>query len=151
MTELVRVTSFDRIIPIWQSVRTVYPETLKSRSNTYVAPPTITPAAVISSPDDHQLRSVKSDLAAPTKKCATSDTAAAQMTAGVPLSQKNGRTGMIAPSPVLTPAAIAACTGFPPVLTPPSSSLTSVCSMASGLPTSRRANSSAAVFSKPFS
>ena len=33
----------------------------------------MTPASVISSPDDHQLRSVTSDLAAPTKKWATSE------------------------------------------------------------------------------
>src|SRR5690349_17930050 len=97
-----------------------YPDILNSRPRTYVAPPT-----VISSPEAHQLRNVKSDLAAPTRKWATSDTTAAQMTPGVPPSQKNGSTGMRAPTPVLTPAASAACAGCPPALTPPSSSLTS--------------------------
>ena len=45
-----------------------------------VAPPTMTPAAVISRPAPHQLRSVTSDFAAPTRKCATSDTITIRLT-----------------------------------------------------------------------
>src|SRR5437899_1068366 len=44
----------------------------------------MTPAIVISSPDDHQLRSVNRDLAAPTMKCATRETIAAQITQAKP-------------------------------------------------------------------
>src|SRR2546428_12777149 len=98
----------------------------------YVAPPTITPATVISNPEDHQLRRVNSDLAAPTTKCATSETTAAHSTAGGPLRKKKGRAGTNAPQPVLTPAAMAARTGVPPVLTPPISSFVGGRRMASG-------------------
>src|SRR2546428_11228267 len=98
----------------------------------YVAPPTITPATVISNPEDHQLRRVNSDLAAPTTKCATSETTAAHSTAGGPLRKKKGRTGTNAPKPVLTPAAVAAWTGFPPGLPPPLSSCVRRPSLASG-------------------
>jgi hypothetical protein len=77
-----------------------------------VAPPTITPASVISRPADHQVRNVTSDFAAPTRKWATSDTAAASMIAAVAVVNMNGITGTIAPSPVETPAAIAACRGL---------------------------------------
>src|SRR5256885_7160044 len=82
----------------------------------------MTPARVISSPADHHLRSVNSDFDAPTRKCATSDTTAAVITPDGPLSQKNGITGTIAPMNVLTPAAIAACTGRLVVSVLPSSS-----------------------------
>src|SRR3989441_11698372 len=128
-----------------------YGAVLNSRPRTYVAPPTITPATVISNPEDHQLRRVNSDLAAPTTKCATSETTAAHSTAGVPLRKKKGRTGTNAPKAVLTPAAMAAWTGFPPVLTPPISSFVSVRSMASGSRARFSANSSASAFSSPFS
>src|SRR3989442_4191286 len=99
-----------------------YGAALNSRPRTYVAPPTITPATVISNPEDHQLRRVNSDLAAPTTKCATSETTAAHSTAGVPLRKKEGGTGTNAPQPVLTPAGSSPCTGVPPGLSSPVSS-----------------------------
>src|SRR2546427_12267004 len=75
-------------------------------------PPTMTPARVISSPADHQVRSVKRDFDAPTRKCAISDTIAAVITPVVPRNQKNGMTGTIATTKVLMPAEIAHCSGL---------------------------------------
>src|SRR2546428_13713003 len=91
-----------------------YGAALNSRPRTYVAPPTITPATVISNPEDHQLRRVNSDLAAPTTKCATNETTAAHSTAGGPPRKKKGRTGTKAPKPLLTPPGKAALNGFRP-------------------------------------
>src|SRR2546423_15118918 len=85
----------------------------KANPMTYVAPPTITPASVISRPADHQLRSVTSDLAAPTRKCAIKETIAAAMIAPDPVAKMNGITGMIAPAAVLSPAAMAAWVALP--------------------------------------
>src|SRR5450755_1683185 len=79
----------------------------------YVAPPTTTPARVISRPEDHHVRSVTRDLAAPTRKWATSEITAAATMATVPVVNMNGITGMIAPRPVLMPAAAEAWTGSP--------------------------------------
>ena len=84
-------------------------------------------------------------------KCATRETIAAQITPAVPPIQKNGSTGIIAPIPVLRPAATAAWPGFPPALTPPSSSVTSACNMASGWLPSRTASSSAWALPSPLS
>ena len=58
------------------------------------------PIAVISRPDDHQERTVISDLAAPTAKCAASEMMAAAMTASIPLRKKKGMIGMAAPTAV---------------------------------------------------
>ncbi len=69
------------------------------------------PAALISRPADHHVRSVSSDFAAATRKWATSEIAAATRIATVPVVNMNGITGTIAPSPVETPAAIADCVG----------------------------------------
>src|SRR5437867_2118646 len=68
----------------------------------------MTPATVISNPDDHQLRSVNSDLAAPTAKWAISDRAKATTTAVKPPRKKKGITGIMAPTPVLRKPAKAA-------------------------------------------
>ena len=111
----------------------------------------MTPASVISSPADHHVRSVKSDFDAPTRKCATRETIAAVITPVEPRSQKNGITGTIAPMNVLTPAAIADCTGFPAVSSPPSSSGACTLSSASGLPDSCSARRSAISLSMPLS
>src|SRR5262249_42392180 len=79
--------------PRWNRVRRRRPrpaqvETLKITPSRYVAPPTMIPATVISSPEAHQLRSVKSDFATPTRKCAISEITAAHTSAGVPLRKK---------------------------------------------------------------
>src|ERR1700691_4668258 len=66
----------------------------------YVTAPSTAPTTVISRPEDHQERTVMRDLAAPTAKCAASETMAAAMTAGVPCQQKKGMTGMMAPTAV---------------------------------------------------
>src|SRR3981189_3183220 len=101
------------------------------RPAAYVAPPTRTPASVISRPADHQLRSVKRDLAAPTRKWATRETAAATTTPVVPLRKKKGRTGTMAPRKVLMPAAKADWTGCPPdSLAPPTSPAAGTLSLA---------------------
>jgi hypothetical protein len=73
----------------------------------YVAPPTITPASVISSPEDHNDLSVTRDFAAPTRKWATSEATGAAAIAAVRDVIMNGITGTIAPRPVETPAASA--------------------------------------------
>ena len=59
----------------------------------YVTAPSTAPTTVISKPDDHQERTVMRLLAAPTAKCAASETTAAAMTAGTPCRKKNGMIG----------------------------------------------------------
>src|ERR1700691_3414019 len=66
----------------------------------YVTAPSTAPTTVISRPEAHQDRTVMRDLAAPTAKCAASETMAAAMTAGMPCRKKKGMTGMIAPTAV---------------------------------------------------
>src|SRR6185437_10778601 len=91
---------------------------------------------------DHHDRSVTSDFAAPTRKCAISETIAAATIAFVPVQKMNGITGMIAPTPVLRPAAMEACTGSPGCSLTPNSSVDSALSIASGSRDSRSASSS---------
>ena len=80
-----------------------------------------------------------------------SETVAATSTAVVPRQKKNGTTGTIAPKKVLTPAASADCTALPPASVPPSSSVASTLSIASGFSASFAASWSARVASRPFS
>src|ERR1700752_3001095 len=58
----------------------------------------MTPTIVISNPDAHHERNVISDLTAPTAKCATMLIANAQITAAIPLREKNGMIGINAPT-----------------------------------------------------
>ncbi len=111
----------------------------------------MSPASVISRPEDHQLRKVKSDFAAPTMKCAMSDTVKAITRPVVPPTKKKGITGMIAPIPVLVRPAIPAVQGFPPFCMPPNSSEINVFNMASLLRASFVTKSSASAFVSPFS
>src|SRR5208337_4627115 len=67
---------------------------------TYVTMPSSAPTAVISKPLPHQERTVISDLAAPTAKCAASEMMAEKITAGYPLKKKNGMMGTKAPTAV---------------------------------------------------
>ena len=59
--------------------------------------PSTAPTNVISEPLLHQKRTVMSDLAAPTAKCAARDTMAETITPVYPLRKKKGNTGMKAP------------------------------------------------------
>ncbi|MDQ6806739.1 MAG: hypothetical protein M3065_17650 [Actinomycetota bacterium] len=118
---------------------------------TNIAPPTITPASVISRPADHHDRRVTSDLAAPTRKWATREMIAAAMMATVPVVSMKGTTGTIPPMPVLIPAAMAACVGLPEPPTLPNSSAARAWSMASGCLDRRSASSSAVFSSMPLS
>jgi uncharacterized protein YceH (UPF0502 family) len=113
--------------------------------------PTMIPASVISAPAAHQVRSVTSDLAAPTRKWAAIDTIAAATIAAVPVVIMNGITGMIAPAAVLNPAAVAAWTGSPVCSAAPNSSAARTLSIASGCVESCSAISSAVFSSIPFS
>src|ERR1035438_10666070 len=66
----------------------------------YVTAPSSAPTAVISKPEDHQERTVISDLAAPTAKWAAREMTAAAMTAWIPCMKKKGMMGMVAPTAV---------------------------------------------------
>ncbi len=78
----------------------------------YVTAPSTAPTTVISKPEDHQDRTVMRLLAAPTAKCAASETIAAAMTAGTPCRKKNGMMGMIAPTAVESAPELAETSGF---------------------------------------
>src|SRR3984885_15878485 len=78
----------------------------------YVTAPSTAPTTVISKPEDHHERTVMRDLAAPTAKCAASDTTAAAITAGIPCKKKKGMTGMIAPTAVDNAPELAETSGF---------------------------------------
>ena len=62
--------------------------------------PSTAPTAVISKPLPHHERTVISDFAAPTAKCAASEIMAETITAGYPLRKKNGMMGTKAPTAV---------------------------------------------------
>ena len=79
---------------------------------TYVTIPSSAPIQVISNPLDHQDRIVMSDFAAPTAKCARSETKAARITAGTPLRKKKGITGINAPTAVDSAPEIAEMIGL---------------------------------------
>src|SRR5260370_41598015 len=78
----------------------------------YATAPSSAPIQVISNPLLHHDRIVIRDFAAPTAKCAASETIAATITAGIPVIKKNGMIGIKAPTAVDKAPETAATIGF---------------------------------------